>query len=152
MVLFGVAKQQLSLFFILILTDIAVVRHCANEIENPLASAALREAREQRRELQPLRGGQKFDHGAFGLSQISVVSMIGQPFEKMRDRGLESSTDLIELGGADPVKPALIFLDLLKRQPEVLRQPMLTEAEKFAAQTNAAADMEVDRLGLVSGF
>ena len=40
--------------------------------------------------------------------------------------------------------PAFVFLDLLKGETEVLRQELLTQAEKLASQPDARSDVQVD--------
>jgi hypothetical protein len=52
--------------------------------------------------------------------------------------------------GADPVGASLVFLDLLKGQSDRLSKLFLAEAEHISAEPHAGADMDIDRVRLVT--
>ena len=54
----------------------------------------------------------------------------------------------MQAAGADPIGASLVFLDLLKRQADRLTEPLLAEAEHVSAESDAGADMDVDRVWL----
>jgi hypothetical protein len=53
----------------------------------------------------------------------------------------------MESTGADAVGAALVFLNLLERQPDRLAKFSLAEAKESPAKPHAAANMDIDRIG-----
>ena len=60
----------------------------------------------------------------------------------------ENAGKVPQPGSADPGGAALIFLYLLKSQPQQGSELFLRIAEQGSAQTDAVADVDVDRIGL----
>jgi hypothetical protein len=56
----------------------------------------------------------------------------------------------VQSAGADAIGASLVFLDLLKCQPDRFAELFLTKAEHIPAQPDTGADMDVDRIRLVS--
>ena len=52
--------------------------------------------------------------------------------------------------GADPIGASLVFLHLLKGQSDRLAEFFLAQAEHVAAEPDARADMDIDRVWLVA--
>ena len=63
---------------------------------------------------------------------------------------VEDLGDLKQAARADAVHALLVFLHLLKRQSHALAKALLAHAEQHAAQSNAAPDMLIDRIGLLT--
>lgn len=61
----------------------------------------------------------------------------------MSDGNAHETRYLVELGRADPVGAALLFLNLLEGQAEALGQALLAHAQLLAAQTHAAIDVDI---------
>lgn len=54
----------------------------------------------------------------------------------------------MQAAGADAVGAALVFLDLLKGQPDGFAQLFLAHAQQGAAQAQTATDIDVDGMGV----
>jgi hypothetical protein len=52
--------------------------------------------------------------------------------------------------GADPIGASLVFLDLLKGQSDRSSKLFLAQPEHISAESNAGADMDIDRVRLVA--
>ena len=70
--------------------------------------------------------------------------------EEERDRHVQDLAELVQPRRADPVDAALVLLDLLEGQARAAdAEPLLAHAEQRAPQAQPAADVHVDRIGLV---
>ena len=89
-----------------------------------------------------------------GLSVLGdpFARRLGQAFEEIADRRLQTTGDLVELAGADAIGAALVFLDLLEGKAQILGQPLLADAQKLPAHSNTRANMKVDGIGAAFGF
>ena len=63
-------------------------------------------------------------------------------------RYVQHLADVPQVAGADAVVAAFVFLDLLQSQPQQGSELCLRIAEQGSAQTDAVADVDVDRIGL----
>jgi hypothetical protein len=70
--------------------------------------------------------------------------------EEKRDRYVQHPTQIMQSAGADAIGAALVFLNLLKRQPDRLPELFLTQTEHIPAEPNSGADMDIDRVWLVA--
>src|SRR5262249_47347251 len=60
------------------------------------------------------------------------------------------TAQIVQPAGADPIGASLVFLHLLKRKPDRFTEFFLTQAEHVSAESNAGADVNVDRVRLVA--
>ena len=67
------------------------------------------------------------------------------------DRHPENAGKVPQPGSADPGGAALIFLYLLKSQPQHAGHPSLTVIQPFSAEQKTHTDMNVNRVGLSVG-
>ncbi len=70
----------------------------------------------------------------------------GSSLEKKGRGNVERSRDLLQPACADPVGPFLIFLDLLKRQPQRIAELFLAHAKHDTPHADTAANVPVDRV------
>ena len=66
--------------------------------------------------------------------------------EKERYRHVQHPAQLVQPARPDPVRAALVFLHLLKGQPDRLAELFLAEAEHVAAQPQPRPDPDIDRV------
>src|SRR5699024_1418242 len=69
-----------------------------------------------------------FRHLAIG--EARCVRRVAEPFEEILYRDGKDIADPVEAPGADPVLSSLVFLDLLKAQPQRPPELFLTDAER----------------------
>src|SRR5262249_28794795 len=72
----------------------------------------------------------------------------GHLLEEIRDRNIQHASQIEEAARPNPVGAALVLLHLLKGQANRLPELLLTHPEQGAAEPQAAADMNVDRIGV----
>src|SRR5271165_44361 len=70
--------------------------------------------------------------------------------EEERHRDVQNAAQIMQAAGSDAIGAALVFLDLLKGQANRLSELFLAQAEHVATQSHARADMNVDRVRLVT--
>jgi hypothetical protein len=56
----------------------------------------------------------------------------------------------VQATGTDPIGASLVFLDLLKSQPDRFPELFLAQTEHVAAQAHTRADVNVDGVRLVA--
>jgi hypothetical protein len=74
-----------------------------------------------------------------------------QALEEERDRDAQNSRQLLQPARADAVRAFFVFLNLLKRQAQLVAELFLAHAEHKAAHADAAPDILVDRIGVFAG-
>ena len=67
--------------------------------------------------------------------------------KKYDDRHLQRVGHRLQPAGADAVRALLVFLDLLKRDAELVAELLLAQAEHLPAHAHPAADIDVRRIG-----
>ena len=70
--------------------------------------------------------------------------------EEERDRDVQHATEIMQPAGADPVGASLVFLNLLKSQSDRFSKLFLAEAQHVSAEPDAGADVDIDRVRLVT--
>src|ERR1051325_11089255 len=86
-----------------------------------------------------------FDRNSFTTPRIRRPHRIRGVVKEFRSN-IEYPAQLPQSAGADPVGGALIFLHLLKGETEFSPEFLLTHPEHLAPQTDARADMHIDRM------
>ena len=81
------------------------------------------------------------------LALCRVVGPIGKTVIKIRDWHLKGHGQLPDARGRHAVGTAFVFLDLLKPDPDLLRQLQLGQAKKTSAPPNAIAEMLINIAG-----
>ena len=84
-----------------------------------------------------------------GEAALTAGRLVRHVVEKERHRHVEHARQIEQARGADAVRAVLVFLDLLEGQADRRGQLGLAEAQQGPPQPDAAADMNVDRAGLI---
>jgi hypothetical protein len=121
------------------------------EIEHLLAHARVLDAVVGAHELERLALGERVGLVIGGsLVEAAIAAARGRCdlgrhlVEEELDRHVEDLGELIEPARADPVRAALVFLDLLEGQPQGLGQLLLAHPEHGPPQADAGAHMRID--------
>src|SRR5262245_18379340 len=108
-------------------------------------------AREKRHELDDVHPGFASDIGE-RPQKLCRVGTVDEPHvdrrrivivEKMSRRNLEYRRDPLNPGSANPVRTALVFLDLLERDADLVGQFRLRKLEHQSSGTNARTDFPI---------
>ena len=86
----------------------------------------------------------------FRLMLIEVA--LEQLVEEEGDRYVEGLGHFEKRARGDPVDALLVFLHLLRGEPDALAKLLLAEPEQGATQPDAAADLAIDMLQLFEGY
>src|SRR5260370_1140649 len=70
--------------------------------------------------------------------------------EEKRYRDIPDPAQIVQPTGTDAIRATLILLDLLEGQADRLTELLLAQAEHVTPQTDARADMAIDRVRLVA--
>lgn len=82
--------------------------------------------------------------GIDGEANPPILDFVWYFFEKIGDGNVQNTAQVVHPAGADPVRPSLVFLNLLKRQTDRLTQPFLAKSEEGATQSDATPDMDIN--------
>src|SRR4029077_21040482 len=113
-------------------------RHGLHHVEELLSYPGVRDREVEADQLDALRTLQIL------ARPVPVPALIRG--KKVADRHLEDCGNLPQPRGADPVGAALVFLHLLKGEPEALRELLLVQAEQQTPGPDLAADIDVNRI------
>jgi len=89
----------------------------------------------------------EFQAHALALRHFDMLTLGGESLEKPRDRHAQYLGDFIEAACGNPVQPPFVFMRLLVRDPDHLRELLLRQAEHDPALANPVADIAIRRVG-----
>ncbi len=106
-------------------------------------------SRKRLRELYAFWGRQERMDRLFLLGLIEPLERVWIVIsvEEIGRRYLQCPRNLKEFRCADTIRTTLVFLDLLKSQPDSACQNFLADPEKFAPHANPPADINIDGIG-----
>jgi len=107
-------------------------------------------------ELQPFGTGAEFDRKGhrriLGKPLAAGPFLAGKVFKKEADRDSENGGDGLQAARANPIRPFLVFLDLLKGNAKIFTELFLTHSQHISPKPYSAPNMDVSRIWLFLVF
>ena len=128
----------------------AVVGDRPDKIDEATPEPNILNAAEGFVELDALRRGQEGTDSRGGVVGVADRRRRAarSTFEEVRHRDAQKARRFLQSASADAVLAAFVFLDLLEGDAEVPTELRLAEAHHHAKGAYAAADIDVDRIGM----